>query len=157
MEWTTHTLCGVVAGYAVTYDWMGAAAGGIAAQLSDIDEPDSHIGKPFFFLAYPIKRLFGHRTFTHSFLFALILGVALFPFIPHVLVYGAVAGVIAHILGDMLTGKVKVLFPYSKPLGLTVSRFSYIMTDRLTRLAMTVAVVSFIAVDFYQYVESGTL
>ncbi len=43
---------------------IGLIAGG--ALLPDIDHPQSAIGRVFFFLSYPLNRLFGHRAFIHS-------------------------------------------------------------------------------------------
>lgn|GEM_PF-2073593 len=131
IEWTTHLLTGVAAGYAATNDWKGALVGGVAALIPDIDEPRSHIGRPFFFISLPINRIFGHRTLTHSLIFVGIIGLVLYPFWNGYL--ALVAGLIAHILGDMITGKVKVLYPLKISIGLPVPRLGYLMIDRITR------------------------
>ncbi|MFD1362699.1 metal-dependent hydrolase [Lentibacillus salinarum] len=141
MEWTTHSLSGMVAGFAVTGgDWKGAVAGGIAGMVPDIDEPRSHIGRPFFFLAIPINKIFGHRTLTHSLLFTVVLGFILWPFLSSSIVLGTVAGMLAHISGDMVTGKVKFLYPLQVSIGIPVSRFNYLLIDRITRLGLGVIV-----------------
>jgi inner membrane protein len=43
--------------------------------LPDIDEPNSILGKKFFFLSYYINRFFGHRGVTHNLIFILLLFV----------------------------------------------------------------------------------
>src|SRR5690625_4536912 len=106
MEWSTHALSGVVAGYVLTGgDYKGALVGGVAGVISDLDEPKSKFGKVFFPISYPLHALFGHRTFTHSLLFVLLLGVITFIFFDSWVYLGVMGGVLAHILGDMMTGK----------------------------------------------------
>src|SRR5690625_5082017 len=105
MEWTTHALSGAVAGYIFTGgDYKGALVGGVAGVISDLDEQRSKFGKVFFPISYPLHAIFGHRTFTHSLLFVFILGVISFIFFESWVYIGIVSGVLAHILGDMITG-----------------------------------------------------
>lgn len=137
----------------MTSDWTGAVAGGIAAMIPDIDEPHSHIGKPLFFLSIPINKIFGHRTLTHSLLFTAMLRLILSPFLPHSLVYAIVVGILAHIAGDMVTGKVKVLYPLPVSIGIPVSRMGYQLIDRITRTVFGVMILLVIGtqvLDFFQ-------
>lgn len=137
MEWTTHALSGVVLGYAVTGDWKLSLVSGVMAIIPDLDEPKSRFGKPLFIISIPLNKIFGHRTFTHSLLFMGIVGIitALFNLS---LALASMAGVLAHILGDMLTGKVQFLYPVKKKVGLRVSRFNYILIDRVTRIIVLI-------------------
>lgn len=133
LEWATHMLSGVVAGFAVTGgDWKGAIVGGIAGVIPDLDEPKSKFGKVFFFLSIPLSMVFKHRTFTHSLLFTLIIGSILFLFFDWWVGLAAMAGILAHIAGDMLTGKVQFLYPGKKWIGISIPPNSFVIIDRIT-------------------------
>ena len=140
MEWTTHALSGLTVGYLVTGDWRGAVVGTVASVIPDLDEPKSKFGKPLFFISMPINLLIGHRTFTHSLLFALLIGVMVYPFSPF-LSLATMTGIAAHILGDILTGRVQLLYPLKNKVGIKVSRFSYVAIDIFTRLALSIIAV----------------
>lgn len=122
--------------------------------ISDIDEPRSHIGRPFFFLAIPINKIFGHRTLTHSLLFTIALGLILWTFMPHSYVYAIVAGVIAHIVGDMVTGKVKLFYPLPVSVGITVPQAGYLLIDRVTRIGLGIVVLWLIGGEALQYIKN---
>lgn len=86
--------------------------------LPDIDTPKSLIGKPFYPLSKWLYRKYGHRTITHSILFALILTLITYIFQrlqiipPHyaIIVFFAYFG---HLLLDMLTTTgVPLLYPF---------------------------------------------
>ena len=55
----------------VPLDWRGTLITAFVSLLPDIDLPTSWLGRIFFFISEPIERTFGHRTITHSVLFAL--------------------------------------------------------------------------------------
>lgn len=148
MEWTTHALSGVTLGYMVTNDWKLALVSGVFAVVPDLDEPRSKFGKPFFFISVPLNGFFGHRTFTHSLLFIGIVGI-ITAFINLSLSLTSMVGILAHTVGDMVTGKVQFLYPYNKKIGLKVSRFNYLLIDRITRLAT----LSFICFMCYQEIQ----
>ncbi|MFD2658482.1 metal-dependent hydrolase [Gracilibacillus thailandensis] len=139
MEWTTHAVTGIGLGYAFTGDWKIALISGAMAVVPDLDEPRSRFGKLFFFISIPLNMLFGHRTFTHSLLFVALLGGIVSLFSPSIAI-ASIIGVLTHILGDMATGKVKLLYPLPKSIGISVSRFNYLLIDRLTRLATVVLI-----------------
>lgn len=140
MEWTTHALSGLVLGYMVTNDWKGAAVGGVAGVIPDLDEPRSKFGKIFFFLSIPLNQIFGHRTFTHSLLFAVLIGLIVHLFSSPLIAIASVSGILAHIIGDMLTGRVKLLYPLKTSIGIQISRAGYIVMDRVTRLVLTLVI-----------------
>lgn len=86
--------------------------------LPDIDTPKSLIGKPFYPLSKWLYRKYGHRTITHSILFALILTLITYIFQrlqvipPHyaLIIFFAYFG---HLLLDMLTTTgVPLLYPF---------------------------------------------
>lgn len=141
MEWTTHALSGLAGGYFVTNDWRGAVVGAVASMIPDLDEPKSKVGRPLFFISLPLNQLVGHRTLTHSLLFVFLMTAFIFPFSP--LVAGAtMAGLTAHIIGDMLTGRVQLFFPFQKTfVGIKVSRFGYTLIDFMTRVFLSIIVI----------------
>ncbi|MFC3041621.1 metal-dependent hydrolase [Virgibacillus xinjiangensis] len=135
MEWSTHCLSGMVAGHLITGgDWRGAIIGGIAAVIPDLDEPKSKVGRLFWPVAYPINKVFGHRTITHSLLFAVLTGMILYPFTQTWVWLGTSTGILAHILGDMLTGRVKFFYPAPKFIGISTNRMMFIIIDRITAI-----------------------
>jgi len=141
MEWSTHALSGMVAGYTVTGgDWRGAVVGGIAGVLPDLDEPKSKFGKLFFFIAIPLNSIFGHRTFTHSLLFSLLAGFFIYLFTDWWVGLSIGAGILAHIAGDMLTGKVKFFYPSAKSVGIAIRSFGFTLVDRITRLLLIILI-----------------
>jgi inner membrane protein len=73
----------------------------IGSVLPDIDEPNSYIGNKFPFLSKFLNFLgLKHRTFTHSFIFVLL--IVLLGII-HPIFYFIAFGIFMHILGDVLT------------------------------------------------------
>ncbi len=146
MEWTTHALSGVATGYLITNDWKGAVAGGVASVIPDLDEPRSKFGKPFFFISIPLNKLVGHRTLTHSMLFALSIGLIGLIVFDFQIATALFVGLLAHIVGDMITGKVQLLFPLQTKVGLKVSRINYILIDRIVRVALLI----FVALTIYK-------
>lgn len=144
MEWSTHMLSGVVAGYAITGgDYKGAILGGIAGIVPDLDEPKSKFGKVFFPVSYPLNSLVGHRTFTHSLLFIVMLGAIFSVFTEMWIALAVMSGVLAHILGDMLTGTVRFLYPLNTKIGIRINFAYFKLIDRVTRLALIALIVFF--------------
>ncbi|WP_240375471.1 metal-dependent hydrolase [Bacillus piscicola] len=87
-------------------------AGGL---LPDICHPFSWIGRRVGVLSMLIRKLFGHRTITHSLLFVLLLYFAAGG-VPgsmgSAVQIGVTAGVLSHIILDMLTSRgVALLYP----------------------------------------------
>lgn len=134
-------LSGIVAGYTVTSgDWRGAVVGGIAGVIPDLDEHRSRFGKLVFPLSYLINKTVGHRTLTHSLLFALGIGFILMPFFDSWVWIATSAGVLAHIAGDMMTGKVALLYPSNKSFGFSVNPLGFKLIDRSIAMILIVIV-----------------
>lgn len=152
MESQTHMLSGVAAGYMISGgDWKGGVIGGIAGIIPDLDEPKLKFGKILIPVSLPLGQLVGHRTLTHSFPFAVAVG--LFLTLPEDLNAGlaATAGVLAHAAGDMLTGRVKLFYPLNLSVGIKVSRFIFIVNDRICRAIMILTLLFFGWKDFTGY------
>ncbi|MCL5268285.1 MAG: metal-dependent hydrolase [Bacteroidetes bacterium] len=103
----------------VPLDWRSAIITAFVSILPDIDLPTSWLGRIFFFVSEPIERIFGHRSLTHSTLFALcaILIVYLLEhvnlFSPHTLSLFSMA-YFSHIILDSCTVQgVKMFYPIS--------------------------------------------
>lgn len=146
MEWTTHALSGIALGFVVTNDWKGAAIAGIASVIPDLDEPRSKFGKVFFFISIPVSMIFKHRTFTHSILFTLLSVSLLSMFLTFSQALAAGIGIASHIIGDMMTGRVHLLYPFNGSFGMDVNRLNYMLLDRIVRISL----VLFIGVIAYQ-------
>ena len=88
-------------------------AGVLGALLPDICHGGSKIGRKLPLLSKLINMLFGHRTFTHSLLFLVIIAILLNSFIPNEAVKaGFLAGMVSHYVLDMATKNgIKLLFP----------------------------------------------
>ena len=88
-------------------------AGVIGALLPDICHGGSKIGRKLPLLSKLINMLFGHRTFTHSLLFLVLISTLLNAFIPNeAFKAGFMAGMVSHYILDMATKNgIKLLFP----------------------------------------------
>ena len=95
---------------------------GIGSLFPDIDTKTSKMGKKMRITSTIINKMFGHRGFLHSPIFA----VAMFFLLRYifnvnniseysVLYYGFVAGIINHFICDMMTkGGIPLLYPFQK-------------------------------------------
>jgi inner membrane protein len=120
MTGKTHIIGGIAASLAyaqfTNHDpLIMVGAGIIGALLPDICHGGSKIGRKLSVLSKIINTLFGHRTFTHSLLFIVIIAWLLNSFIPSDAVQaGVLAGMVSHYVLDMATKNgIKLFFPLS--------------------------------------------
>ena len=120
MTGKTHIIGGIAASLAyaqfTNHDpLIMVGAGIIGALLPDICHGGSKIGKTLPILSKIINALFGHRTFTHSLLFLVIIAWLLNSFVPSDAVKaGILAGMVSHYVLDMATKNgIKLFFPIS--------------------------------------------
>lgn len=86
----------------------------IGSLLPDIDHPKSYLGNKVPIIPTLLYTTVGHRSLTHSLLFAAIMGTLL-GLIDIPLGIGMFIGIISHILLDMLTPQgVSYLYPFKK-------------------------------------------
>ncbi|OLP65217.1 hypothetical protein BACPU_17510 [Bacillus pumilus] len=118
MTGKTHMMGGIAAATAVAYYYgfepvTMAAAGTVGALLPDLCHTKSKIGRKFPLLSTLISSVFGHRTFTHSLLFLLIIYLIAKTYIPNdSLSVGLLIGMASHLLLDAGTvNGIKFLFP----------------------------------------------
>ncbi|WP_172369507.1 metal-dependent hydrolase [Sporosarcina jiandibaonis] len=120
MTGKTHIIGGIAASLAyaqfTNHDPLIMLGAGImGALLPDICHGGSKIGRKLSIVSKIINTLFGHRTFTHSLLFLVIIAWLLSSFIPSDAVKaGVLAGMVSHYVLDMATKKgIKLFFPLS--------------------------------------------
>lgn len=119
MTGKTHIIGGVAASlaFAQITNYEPAillGAGVIGSLIPDICHGSSKIGRALPILSKLINGLFGHRTFTHSLLFLVIIAVLLHNFMPiEAVSAGLLVGMASHIVLDMATKRgVKLFFPF---------------------------------------------
>jgi len=119
MTGKTHIIGGMTASLAfaqvTNYDpVLLVGAGVIGAVLPDICHGGSKIGRALPLVSKVINVLFGHRSFTHSFLFLLIIGALMNSFVSNESVTaGILVGMVSHLVLDMATKNgIKLLFPF---------------------------------------------
>lgn len=88
---------------------LTAAVAGLAP---DIDEPWSVIGMRFWFLAWWMKYVFGHRTVSHSLLMVVAVAtVGILVLMPVKMVVAVSIGLASHLILDALSGGVELWWP----------------------------------------------
>lgn len=120
MTGKTHILGGIAAGLAYAHitnesPMILVGAGIVGALLPDICHSGSKIGRKLPFLSKIINAMFGHRTFTHSLLFLVLIALLMNAFFPNdVVKVGLIVGMISHYILDMATKNgIKLFFPLS--------------------------------------------
>lgn len=118
MTGKTHIIGGLAASLAfaqvTSYDpVLLVGAGVIGAILPDICHGGSKVGRAFPVVSKVINMLFGHRSFTHSLLFLVIMAFLMNSFVTNESVTaGVLVGMASHLVLDMATRNgIKLLFP----------------------------------------------
>jgi inner membrane protein len=147
MTGKTHASCGILVGaLAIEYyktDLFTSVTivvlAVIASLLPDICHTQSKIGRKIRILSFFIRLLFGHRTFTHSILFIVIIGFGLYVIqTPQYYFITIITGLISHVILDMLTPKGVKLF---YPIPLTVKLPITFKTGGLVDLSLASALI----------------
>ncbi|MFC7391912.1 metal-dependent hydrolase [Scopulibacillus cellulosilyticus] len=119
MTGKTHLIGGIALGEALQYFmgthagdpiFLAACAGG--ALLPDICHSGSKIGRKLPVLSRLINGVFGHRTFTHSIFFLIVVSAFFTFFLPHMnwLRDGVLIGMLSHMILDAATTNGIALF-----------------------------------------------
>ena len=147
MTGNTHIIGGIAASLAFAqvsnYDpVLLTGAGVIGAIIPDICHGGSKIGRRFRLLSKTINTLFGHRSFTHSLLFLVLMGFLLNTLIDNQsIIAGVLVGMASHYLLDMATKngikllyplKITVRFPITTRTGGTVEQLVFAVLSVLT-------------------------
>lgn len=130
MNYKAHVTVGALTGIGISYasnrlhynlsPVLVTVTAFLGAALPDIDHPKSHLGRRFRLTSRIVNKAFGHRTFTHSLLFCFGIGYLLCKWNDSIGI-GTFAGIISHILLDMLTPfskGVALFYPIQKRIGL---------------------------------------
>ncbi|CAK6481421.1 metal-dependent hydrolase [Peribacillus castrilensis] len=150
MTGKTHIMGGVaicVALASITnYDpILLTAAGAAGGLIPDICHRGSKIGRKFPILSKVISVLFGHRTFTHSLLFLVIVGVLLSMFVPiQAVQVGVLVGMVSHLILDAATKNgIKLLYPSKKTVRLPFTTTTGGTVEYIILIGLTMIVVYF--------------
>ncbi|MEH7650121.1 metal-dependent hydrolase [Bacillus safensis] len=153
MTGKTHIMGGVAASTAVAYYYgfdpvTMAAAGSAGALIPDLCHTKSKIGRKFPLLSTLISSVFGHRTFTHSLLFLLIIYFLATTYIPNdSLSIGLLVGMASHLILDAGTvNGIKFLFPASIKVRLPFYVKTGSAGEQVVLAALTVVTCYYIAV-----------
>jgi inner membrane protein len=118
MTGKTHIIGGLAASLAFAqvsnYDpVLLVGAGVIGAVIPDICHGGSKVGRAFPVVSKVINVLFGHRSFTHSLLFLVLMAILMNSFVTNETVAaGILVGIASHLVLDMATRNgIKLLFP----------------------------------------------
>ncbi|MCM3026497.1 metal-dependent hydrolase [Bacillus safensis] len=153
MTGKTHIMGGITATTAVAYYYgfdpvTMAAAGSAGALIPDLCHTKSKIGRKFPLLSALISSVFGHRTFTHSLLFLLIIYFLATTYIPNdSLSIGLLVGMASHLILDAGTvNGIKFLFPASIKVRLPFYVKTGSAGEQVVLAALTVVTCYYIAV-----------
>jgi len=109
----THIIFAVFLSLIFTRDPVFLAVAAASSLLPDIDDSRSFIGRIFIF-SHIVRRIAGHRTITHSFLFALLVSLITLPLGVKVAL-AVFLGMASHDLVDSLGNSGAALFyPFRK-------------------------------------------
>lgn len=118
MTGNTHIIGGIAASLALAQvtnynPVILVGAGVIGALLPDICHGGSKVGRTFPLVSKIINTLFGHRSFTHSLLFLILIAALLRSFVTNEsVVAGILVGIVSHFVLDMATKNgIKLMFP----------------------------------------------
>lgn len=118
MTGKTHIAGGIAAGLAYAYisglDPVILTGAGIAgALIPDICHSGSKIGRKMPVTSRIVNLIFGHRSFTHSLLFLVIMAFLLKAFLPYdTITAGIIVGMASHYILDMGTKRgIQLFFP----------------------------------------------
>ncbi|CAM3169714.1 metal-dependent hydrolase [Staphylococcus argensis] len=162
MTGKTHLSCGILVGAGLVsyYDtdiFTSITLVTLAALSSifpDICHTRSKVGRKFKLLSWVIRLLFGHRTFTHSLSFIAFVGILLYLLqTPNYYATAIIAGMISHIILDMLTPRgVKLLYPLPINVKFPVTFKTGGAVDTALATALTIGAVYLLFSSFWQEV-----
>lgn len=130
MTGKTHASCGLLVGVCLSQEYgvsietvIIISASVIGSLIPDICHTKSTIGRKLPIISHLINFVFGHRTFTHSLLFMIILYIALSVIgVPTAYTVAFITGVASHILLDfMTTTGVSIFYPVKERFSSPIS------------------------------------
>ncbi|AYC54101.1 MULTISPECIES: metal-dependent hydrolase [Bacillus] len=150
MTGKTHMAGGLVAGITLSYmtnldPATLTAAGVVGGLLPDICHSGSKIGRKFPVLSRTVNLMFGHRTFTHSLLFLLIMAVVLIKFVSNeAITVGILAGMVSHFILDAATKNgIKLFYPFKMTVRFPVTTTTGGMVEYIVLTFLVLFIVCF--------------
>ena len=120
MNGASHLIGGVTAGVLLGYHRpVELAIIAVASLLPDIDRQNSLLGRFIPVLPGVLERVPGKRTLTHSFLFGGFLAALLYMWSESAMT-AFLVGYLSHILLDIVTGQVALLWPLPARFGVSL-------------------------------------
>lgn len=114
MNGATHLIAGLaISVYSGYTSPANLVVVGISSLLPDIDVKSSLLGRFIPFLPSVLERTVGHRTITHSLITTIGLSGVLYMFSPNLLIPFLI-GFLSHLILDIFTGGVPLLYPFNK-------------------------------------------
>lgn len=128
MTGKTHLACGIFIGSSLSLyygediftSFTIVSLCGVSSLVPDICHFKSNLGKKLFPISFIIRMIFGHRTFTHSLLFLILIYWGLKSIdSPEPYLVSILSGMLSHIVLDMITPRgVKLFYPINKSVKL---------------------------------------
>ncbi|MCE0738429.1 MULTISPECIES: metal-dependent hydrolase [Bacillus] len=156
MTGKTHIMGGIASCTAAAYYYgfdpvLMAASGAVGALIPDICHTQSKIGRRFPILSKAVSSVFGHRTFTHSLLFLLIMFFITATYIPNKNIStGLMIGMASHLILDAWTvNGIKLLFPSTIRVRLPLYMKTGSFSEQLVLAGLTIASCYYFYMLFY--------
>ncbi|SER33304.1 inner membrane protein [Gracilibacillus ureilyticus] len=150
MTGKTHLMGGiastVVAAQFTNYDpALFITAGAIGSLIPDICHGGSKIGRKLPMLSKIINKLFGHRTFTHSMLFLVLIGYVLTLITSNEsVIFGVILGMVSHLLLDASTKNgIKLLYPSALTFRFPVTAKTGGSAEKVVLILLTLVTIYF--------------
>lgn len=148
MTGKTHIIGGIAAATAYAYysnydPSTLVISGAIGAIIPDICHGGSKIGRRFPILSKIINAIFGHRTFTHSLLFLVLIGYVTSLFFENQsVVIGVLLGMASHLVLDACTKNgIKLLYPASVTVRFPITTRTGGAVENIVLIALTVVTI----------------
>ncbi|MFD1413671.1 metal-dependent hydrolase [Oceanobacillus jeddahense] len=146
MTGKTHIMAGITATTAIVAitdayqpEWF-IAAGAVGGLLPDICHSGSKIGRRFPAISKVVNTIFGHRTFTHSLLFLVLVAFVLSKFVSNPsITMGILVGMVTHFILDAFTKQgIKLLYPAKVTIRFPFAATTGGKAEGIVLLALTV-------------------
>ncbi|WP_058305980.1 metal-dependent hydrolase [Gracilibacillus massiliensis] len=148
MTGKTHIMGGIASTVAISHFYtyepvMFIIAGAIGGIIPDICHGGSKIGRKFPLISRVVNTIFGHRTFTHSLLFLVLMNLVLSLFINNQsIITGLLVGMVSHFVLDAATKKgIKLLYPLQFTIRFPLSIKTGGQMETLILLALTLVTI----------------
>jgi len=151
----THAAFGILWAAITGAGYLPALASALGSLLPDLDQPQSSIGRLFFFISNPLNLRFGHRGLIHSFILYLPILICGYVLKQPIILWLAL-GAISHILIDCYnTSGVKAFLPFSDKTVVLFKRDWRINVGSVQELVVCVIFLVLISTTGYVHAIGG--